>query len=69
VFVAVGIKCAMRMLHIVMWPARLYIFPRYFIHGTIFEGKKVIQYAMCVLTLYTFCLRHFSILEEMSGEM
>jgi len=34
--VALGIQYAMRMRHIVMWPARLYnIFPHYLINGTI----------------------------------
>jgi hypothetical protein len=40
VFLAFGIRNAMRMFHIVMWPARLYrVFPRYHITGAIFEWK------------------------------
>jgi hypothetical protein len=38
VFLAFGTRNAMRMSHIVMWPARLYhIFPRYHISGANFE--------------------------------
>ena len=41
VSVALVIQHAMRMRHIIMWPARLYnIFPRYLINGMILEKKK-----------------------------
>ena len=62
------------MLHTVMWPARLHgIFPHDLTNDTIFErrGKKV-KHVMCVFFsyfLYNFCLKHFSIYEELSGEM
>jgi hypothetical protein len=40
VFVALGIQPVMRMCHIVMWPALLYIiFPHFLINGTIFKKK------------------------------
>jgi len=49
-----------------MYPFVLYrIFPHYLIKGTNIE--KVIKKRMCVLILlYNFCLRHFSLLEELS---
>ena len=38
---ALVVQHAMRMRHIVMWPAPLYnIFPLYLIKGAIFGGKK-----------------------------
>ena len=33
-----------------------YIFPRYFINGTIFEKKKSIGYKLCVLIICIICV-------------
>jgi len=33
-----------------------YIFPRYFINGTIFEKKKFIGHKMCVLVICIICV-------------
>ena len=54
VFVAMGIKRTLRMLHIVTCGLTGSSFPHYLINGMIFERKKeVINHAMCVLTLST----------------
>jgi hypothetical protein len=43
-FVALGIRPAMRMRPSAMWPVQVYnIFPRYLTNGTIFENKKLLN--------------------------
>jgi len=65
VFVALGIRHAIRMSHIVNCdlPRSTIFFPHYLINGTIFWGKKrVTEHKMCFDFLYNFCLKHFSFL-------
>jgi len=54
--------------YVVLWPVWLYhIFPQFLINGTIFGWKK--HYSTqnaCFDFLYKFCLKHFSLLEELS---
>jgi len=57
VSIALGILHAIRMRHIVI--QRYSIFPHYLIKGTIFE-RTVIEYKMCFVFLYIFCLKRFS---------
>jgi len=58
--VALFIQHAMRIRHIIIWPAPLYhIFPYYLINGTILE-KKVNEHKIYFDYLYKFCLKHFS---------
>ena len=53
-----------------LWPVRLYnifFFPCCLVNGTIFEKKKLWNIkCVCCDFLYKFCLKHFSIYEELS---
>ena len=68
-FVALRIQHAMRMRHIVTWPARQYnIFSTLSHKRKIFrKKKKVIVHKMCVFIFSTtFGMKHFSLLEKLS---
>jgi hypothetical protein len=67
-FVALGIQQACRR-HIVMWPVRLYdVFPRCLTNGKIFGGGELLHANVYFDLLYNFCLKNFSLYEEM-GEI
>ena len=71
VFVGLVIKHAKRMRHIIICglSSLCYIFPHYLIKGTIFEEKKSYwTQSVCFDFLYKFCLKHFSLLEELNEQ-
>jgi len=69
VSVALSIQYAERMRRIILSVACLsvHIFPLYLINGTIF-GEKVVEQKMWFWFFLQYCLKHFSLYEEI-GEI